>query len=211
VSANQFVPTRSARGVSSATLAVALAQGDPTAQREVWDRYAPMVRGVLRRIVGMRLEVEDLLQEVFLGLYQSIRALKNPEALKPFLCSIAVRTARHEIRRSRASQRSAYERTESETIGTLRSASASYALIRFRDVLGQVSERERMAFVLRFVEEMETVEIAASLGVSISTARRCFLRAWDRVTLLAERDPFLAEYVKNAQCPPEEPRREPQA
>lgn len=195
----------SARHVSCALLATALAQGDPTAQREAWDQYAPMVRGILRRKRGLRSEVEDLLQEIFLHFYQSIPTLKDPQALKSFLWSIAVRTARHEIRRSRASQRSAPQYTpESEIVRTPRSASATYALIRFRDVLGRVNERERMAFILRFIEEKETFEVAASLGVSIATARRCFLRAWARVTRLAQRDPFLAEYVEHAPCPPGE-------
>ena len=73
--------------------------------------------------------------------------------------------------------------------------SSQHALIHFYRALNRINERDRTAFVLRFIEGMEASEVAAALGVSVPTARRCFTRAWERVTFFAQRDPFLVDYL----------------
>ena len=59
-------------------------------------------------------------------------------------------------------------------------------------------ERERRAFVLRFVECMTVSEIAAALAISEATTRRCFTRAWLLVSKKAASDPFLSDYFEAA-------------
>jgi hypothetical protein len=72
---------------------------------------------------------------------------------------------------------------------------AQHALIHFYRTLDRINERDRTAFILRFIEGMEAAEVAAALDVSVPTARRCFTRAWERVTFFARRDPFLVDYL----------------
>ncbi|HEV8549318.1 MAG TPA: sigma factor-like helix-turn-helix DNA-binding protein, partial [Polyangiaceae bacterium] len=72
---------------------------------------------------------------------------------------------------------------------------AREALARFYRILDGVRTRDRLAFVLRYVDGMEVAEVARALETSVPTARRCFTRAYRRVRLLASRDPFLAEYL----------------
>ncbi|HEY3494418.1 MAG TPA: sigma-70 region 4 domain-containing protein, partial [Polyangiaceae bacterium] len=55
--------------------------------------------------------------------------------------------------------------------------------------------RDRLAFVLRYIEGMEVADVAAALEISEPTARRRFTRAYKRVAMLAERDPCLGEYL----------------
>ena len=50
---------------SDAALVRALCQGDPAAERAVWDRYAGMVCQVAQRTLGSREDGEDIAQEVF--------------------------------------------------------------------------------------------------------------------------------------------------
>jgi RNA polymerase sigma-70 factor (ECF subfamily) len=74
------------------------------------------------------------------------------------------------------------------------------ALIHFYRALDRISARDRSAFVLRFIEGMEAAEVAEALGVSVPTARRCFTRAWERVTFFAQRDPFLVDYLSTLEA-----------
>jgi DNA-directed RNA polymerase specialized sigma24 family protein len=69
------------------------------------------------------------------------------------------------------------------------------ALERLYAILDRVNENDRAAFVLRFIEGLELSDVAAALGISAPTARRRFTRAYERVALLASREPALAEYV----------------
>ena len=55
--------------------------------------------------------------------------------------------------------------------------------------------RDRMLFVLRFMEDLSLRDVAAASGLSLATAKWHLARARSKVRLLAERDPLLCEYV----------------
>jgi RNA polymerase sigma-70 factor (ECF subfamily) len=180
-----------------ATLARALIDKDKAAPRVAWTRFAPLVRRILRRSLGPQHDVEDIVQDVFLCLFERVHTLRDPVALKAFVIAIAVRTSRYEIRRARVRRWVGLSRTSD--LPDLRvvnaDTSSQHALIHFYQALNRINERDRTAFVLRFIEGMEAAEVAAALDVSVPTARRCFTRAWERVTFFARRDPFLVDYL----------------
>jgi len=180
-----------------ATLAVALIGKNRAAPLVAWARFSPLVRRVLSRSLGPRYEVEDIVQNVFLCLFERVHTLRDPVALKAFVIAITLRTMRYEVRRARV--RRWVGLSPSAELADLQVVhadnSARHALIHFYRALDRLSERDRAAFVLRFIEELEVGEIAAALNVSIPTARRCFTRAWQRVTFFARRDPFLVDYM----------------
>lgn len=181
-----------------ATLACALIEKKVEAPRVAWTRFAPLVRRILRRSLGPQHEVEDIVQDVFLCLFERVHTLRDPVALKAFVIAITVRTARYEIRRARVRRWVGLSRTpELPDLRVVNADTTSqHALIHFYRALNRINERDRAAFVLRFIEGMEASEVAAALDVSVPTARRCFTRAWERVTFFAQRDPFLVDYLR---------------
>ena len=78
--------------------------GQPRAQAAIWDRYAPLVRAIVRRSIAQESDVDDLVQEVFLRFYRNIRHLRSPEALRSFIFAISFRVTISELR-SRRSRR----------------------------------------------------------------------------------------------------------
>jgi RNA polymerase sigma-70 factor (ECF subfamily) len=183
--------------VDNATLARALMDGDPDAPRLAWNRFAPMVRRIVQRTLGPELDSEDVVQEAFICLFNRVRTLREPAALKAFIISITVLTTRREIRRRKL--RRWVGLTQAEEVPDLRvvndDTDSREALTRFYRILDRIRARDRTAFVLRFIEGMEVADIAVAMGVSIPTVRRCFTRAWQRVSFFAKRDPFLADYL----------------
>ena len=180
-----------------ATLGCALIENNPTAPRVAWVRFGPLVRRLLRRSFGPRYDIEDIVQDVFLCLFRRVHTLRDPVALKAFVIAITVRTIRYEIRRARVRNFVGLSRTDElpDLLVVNADASSRQALIHFYRALDRINERDRAAFVLRFIEGMEAAEVAVTLDVSVPTARRCFTRAWKRVTIFAERDPFLVDYL----------------
>lgn len=190
------------------TLACALIEKDGRAPRVAWTRFSPLVRRILRRSLGPQHDVEDIVQDVFLCLFERVHTLRDPVALKAFVIAITVRTARYEIRRARVRRWVGLSRTaELPDLRVVNADSNSQqALIHFYRALSRINERDRTAFVLRFIEGMEAAEVAAALEVSVPTARRCFTRAWERVTFFAQRDPFLVDYLSTLEVTsPDEP------
>jgi RNA polymerase sigma factor (sigma-70 family) len=126
-----------------------------------------------------------------------VHTLRDPVAFKAFVIAITVRTARYEIRRARVRRWVGLSRTaELPDLRVVNADTGSqHALIHFYRVLNRINERDRTAFVLRFVEGMDAAEVAAALDVSVPTARRCFSRARERIIFFAQRDPFLVDYL----------------
>jgi RNA polymerase sigma-70 factor (ECF subfamily) len=180
-------------------LVAAVRSGAPRAAARVWDRYASLVRRLLRRTLGPSADVDDALQEVFMRLFRDLGSLRDPAALRSFLIGITMHVATSELRRRRArrwlllSDDGTVPSTEVVTDEhVLEQRQALHALYR---VLDRVETSRRLVFVLRYVEAMELTELSAVLGCSLATTKRRVAEAAERVSRLASRDPHLAHYV----------------
>src|SRR5262249_11262088 len=78
----------------------ALQQGHCSpAAAALFDRYASHIHRVLTRVLGADAELPDLVNEVFLSAVRSVTQLRQPGAVRSWLTTIAVHTARRCIRR----------------------------------------------------------------------------------------------------------------
>lgn len=181
-----------------AELVFALKRGGHDAAEVIWDRYSPRVQRFLLRSLGVPdEEVEDLSQEVFLRIFTSPQAIREPGALREFVMSVAVRVLQRELRRRwvRRWVRLADDGYPPDIIaeGSI-DPEARQALKRCYEILNELHVRERMAFALRFLEGMRLDEVASQLKVSLSTAKRLVLRSSALVSAAVARDKDLRGY-----------------
>jgi RNA polymerase sigma-70 factor, ECF subfamily len=175
-------------------------QVDPQAAVRLFDRYAPLVRRILARTLGPFLEVEDHVQETFVTFFRQVRTLRNEEAVRAFLVSIAVRVARHELRHRRV--RRILRLAPPEEIADVAGAApredheARQAVRRLFAILDELDTPSRLVFTLRFLEDMELMEIAVAVGESLASVKRRLARVIPIVTARASRDAALAPYVQ---------------
>jgi RNA polymerase sigma-70 factor (ECF subfamily) len=185
--------------ISDLDLARAAGEGDERAVSLLWDRHSHRVRGVLRAMLGVDgAAVEDLLQEVFLAFFTNAHRIQNRHAVRAYLLATASNLAGMELRR-RAVRRFVHLSPTGDLPETPLApvdAEGRAALNALTNILGQLTARRRLAFVLRNVEQLEMNEVAEALGVSESTARRETNKARTFVFSRAERDPALAEYLQ---------------
>lgn len=182
--------------VSDAELVSALIEGRPEAYRTMWERFSPLVGGVLRRSLGSD-ELEDVQQEVFSCLFRRMATLRDPLALRPFVIAITLNTVKYERRRRRRRSRVALIPDPAQLNITGRDQPASnLAFARFTRLIRQLAERDRATFVYRFIDGMTLSQIAQAMSISEPTARRSFSRAWARMQKWAARDPFLNDYLQ---------------
>lgn len=164
-------------------LVAALTRGEPWAAEEVWGRYARSIHRLMMRALGPRPEVEDLTQEVFMRVFSRIGVLREPGALREFVFAVAANVLKRELRR-RWVRRKVFL-SDSGAVPEVEAPAADpearEALHRCYAILDKLGARERMAFVLRYMEEQTLEEVAVGLGVSLRTAQRIVSRASERV------------------------------
>jgi len=177
--------------------------GDGAATRAIWDSYAPLVRGLLRRVFGPEDEVEDAVHDVFVRLLESVSQVRDGNALRSYIVTIALNTARAELRRRKVRRffglaaGDAASRLASPPLAGSASdqPAAQVAAARLFRILDALPQEERLMLILRYVEEMELTEVAEVSGVSLATVKRRLTKAAARIIARAKRDAILTEYL----------------
>lgn len=182
-----------------AELLEALRAKHPGAVAAFYDRHASHVQRALRSALGPDADLPDLLQEVFIRALESISELENAERIRSWLTTIAVFTARAQIRRRArrnwlgvfSPQRTSATQAEPASMEARSALRETYA------VLDELPLNERMAFVLRFVHGMTLPEAADASRVSLATFKRRLARGEKLFLEGARRRPALVPLLKD--------------
>jgi RNA polymerase sigma-70 factor (ECF subfamily) len=187
---------------SDRELALAASRGDPRAAAAIWRRHVVQVRSKLNRWIGAQ-GVDDHVQEAFSQLFEQLPKMRQPDALRGFLIGITLRIACTELRRRRRYRLRLTATGElpepCDTGGDI--GPAREALWRFEAILARLTPHARRVFVLRYVQKLELVDVAAAMNISLATAKRHLARASAQVLAMVQREPALAEYLRGASPP----------
>lgn len=149
---------------------------------ELVRRYLDFVYSVCRRKLGDPELAQDVTQTVFLILAAKADSLKPGTILSAWLFRVAHHACRNALRveaRRRHYERKAGEDMQAGTSGAGQAARAVEAGL--DDALARLSESDREAVLLRYVEELSLDEVAAALGVSSAAAHKRVSRALERL------------------------------
>jgi len=186
---------------SDAGLVAALRANQPDAADELFKRYGPYVERLVVRVVGLDQDVPDVINEVFARALSNLHQLREPGALKGWLASVTIFTARVFLR-NRSVRRHWLRLAPPDRLPDVpaqRSATEAGDLLqRTQAVLNQLPVAERIALSLRFLEGMDLAEVSDAMGVSLSTVKRRLARGSERFVKRARRDPVLREQLPNS-------------
>lgn len=155
---------------------IALCQGgDPNALRELFDRYHKKVYRVAYGMVRHREDALDIVQEVFIKLYRSIKGFKGESRLSTYLYRMTVNTSIDHIRKMGRPGVSSLEEEEGfqpPEDGEKRPD----RIFLYKELEGKVNEAlarippdQRTAIVLREVEGLSYDEMAETMKCSVGT------------------------------------------
>jgi RNA polymerase sigma-70 factor, ECF subfamily len=141
----------------------AVLEGDHDEFGRLYDRYAPLVHGILLARVP-RGEVEDLVQDIFLHALRKLHTLRDWAAFGPWIAMIARNRATDFYRRTR-------ETTEVTDDIPGESGSVGSQANEILGFIRDLPDAYRETLVLRLVEGMTGPEIAARTGLTPASVR----------------------------------------
>lgn len=196
VSLSLVVATDS-RETRDGDLARGLMASEPWAVSETWRRFAPMVLTMAERALGSKSEADDLGQEVFYQVFRKAKTLRDPDSLRSFVYSFAVRELKSELRRRRLRGWLTFHSPEDlvDVHGRTLDVESRDLLRKCHALLDRLNTRDRLVFVLRRMESMTVEEIAATMDISVSTVKRSMAHAASRLSRWIDADPGLAELL----------------
>jgi RNA polymerase sigma-70 factor (ECF subfamily) len=185
------------RDVSDSELALALRAGSAWAIAETWHRFAPSVIVMAARALGSESEAEDLAQEIFYRVFAKAKTLREPERLRSFVFSFAIRVLKTELRRRKTRAWLSFHRPETlvDLGGEPTDIESRDLLRRFYALLDRLAPRHRLVFALRHLESMTVEEVAAHMDLSVSTVKRALERASGKLSRWIEADPGLSGFL----------------
>jgi RNA polymerase sigma-70 factor (ECF subfamily) len=159
--------------------------------RAVWERlyetYRQPIYNLCARITGDQDEALDLTQEVFVKALGSLPAEEDERRLRAWLYKVATNASLDHLRRRRAAPTTGAE-LGAEVPAAVDGFAQSELAGLVERTLGDLSDRERTALVLKDLHGMHTRELAGVLGVSRPTAdvivhraRRSFKKTFSRI------------------------------
>lgn len=159
-------------------------RGEREAFGLLYDRHAPRIYRLLVRLTTNASQAEDLTQETLIAAYRSLASWRGQGQLSSWLCGIAVRLYRKNVRRPQLLETTLLDEDCLELAGDndpLDSLLHQEAERRLEQAIQELPEVYREVFVLLRVEGMTQREAAEVLETPLGTVQS---RLWRAVCLL---------------------------
>jgi RNA polymerase sigma-70 factor (ECF subfamily) len=166
--------------ISDNDLAQRVKLGEKTAFRQLFERYAPRIYRFSRSYLKNENDSEELVQNVFLKLWEKRDSLDTSQNLKAFIFKIAVNTIYDFVRRKNIEHafedyaRLNYQSSENSTWHSVIYAEMEQNL---HHLVAQLPEQQQKIFQLSKTDGLANDEIAKQLGLSKRTVENHLYRA----------------------------------
>lgn len=157
-------------------------EGDRNAFRKLMNKYKEIITFTVRGMLGVTVEADDVVQEVFIRFYNSIDYFRGDASLKTYLTRIAINLSINEQRRRKRNRFIRLDALEEKKIGK---QSVEDKQNEMREIislgLDNLSPKLRSVLVLRLIDGFSTEETAESLKIPIGTVLSRLARAQNKM------------------------------
>ena len=170
--------------------------GDEAAFRDLFARYKKQVASQLNFLVP-RSDLEDVLQDVFVEVYRSLKKFRGDSAFSTWLYRLTVHVA---LKSRRKQVRSRLDIVEDLPDQEDASAGPSDVVLsaerqqRVEELLQQLAPKKRAVLILHDLRGIEAARIAEMLDTNVLTVRTRLFYARKEFEQLAAKDTSLAEF-----------------
>ncbi len=155
-----------------------LKRGDPLAQKQLYDQYAPKLFGIALRYAGSKEEAEDILQDAFVKIFRYIKSFENRGSFEGWLRKIVVNTAIGNYRRElRHKYQDDFDDIRESDILNYSEHDPDFTMDEILKAVQSLPKGYRTVFNLYAIEGYKHKEIAKILGIDESTSKSQYHRA----------------------------------
>ena len=159
------------------TLVQKCVSGNSDAQRELFNRYSPLLMGVTMRYFKDKYKAEDVLQDGFIKIFRNLHKFEKKGSLEGWMRRIIVNTALDEIRKRKKEQDNIeLDNTNFKIVHNSDIEERLQAEVLMEIVQG-LPDGFRIVFNMYAIEGYSHKEIANELGISESTSKSQYSRA----------------------------------
>ena len=161
-----------ARGrVSEKQLVARVIDGDPAAQREMYESHVDRIYRLAYRLAGEDELARDFTQLTFIRAFERISDFRGESSLATWLHTIGVSIALNGLRKVKTARNREAPIEAASGIGTYTREAEPDLKLRLNSAIDALSEKYRTVFLMHDVEGFTHEEIAAALGIPVGTSK----------------------------------------
>ncbi len=173
------------------------AAGETAAFRVLYDRHRVDVARLVFRMLGPRSDLDDVIQEVFVQVYKSLKDFRAESKFSTWLHRVTVNVVLMHRRTARSrpvfsEEPPADSLVRSDDIAPDEDADRRERVRAFGRLLGRLADKKRIVFVLHELEGVAPSEIAQIVGAPVLTVRTRLFYARRELEELLVQEPSLA-------------------
>jgi len=171
-------------------------KNNPEAFAKIMHKYYPLMERYIHRIAGsFSLEVDDLLQNTFIKVYQNLNDFDDSLSFSSWIYRITHNEVIDYIRKAKNRPRAFYSVEEEESAMNIADEEADSSIDaekkimrdRILQALSRINERHRSILILRYLEGKDYNEISDILKLPLGTVSTLIYRAKKDFKEIAER------------------------
>jgi RNA polymerase sigma-70 factor (ECF subfamily) len=178
--------------ISDTDIITGCKQGRPEAQKLLYLRHAPFLKGVCIRYIKDRDIVSDILQDAFIKIFSNIRHLKEDNAIEAWLRRIVVNTCLDHLKRAKLINEQAIVEDEMPSMMEEDSSTSDEGIVnkilesgftkeQLIKILQELPENYSRVFNMFYIDDMSHREIAEIFNITEGLSRKWIFRARDLI------------------------------
>ncbi|MGE5315982.1 MAG: RNA polymerase sigma factor [Acidobacteriota bacterium] len=160
--------------------------GDEQAFNVLTLRYQEKIYWVVRRMIPDHDEADDVVQDVFIRAYHSLKSFKGESSVYTWLYRIAVNLSLNEIRRRKIRKTFSFEdnpaeQHPSDEDSPMEEIEKQEQSALIRKAIDRLPEKQKKVFILRYYEELPYEEIAKIVKTSVGGLKANYFHAVKKI------------------------------
>jgi RNA polymerase sigma-70 factor (ECF subfamily) len=168
--------------------------GSRTAQKELFDRFSPRMLGVCYRYTRSMQEAEDVLQDVFIKVFQNLQFFKGDGSLEGWVRKIAINTSLNHLKKNKHISEELEIDSARKVEGPVDLSIENYDSKLIWQTIENLPDGYRVILNMFAVEGYSHKEIAEQLEIAEGTSRSQFLRAKAHLKKMLEKQNIPIHY-----------------
>lgn len=181
------------RPVGERDLIERVANGDPLAERELYDTYVDRIYRLAFRLVGDDDLARDFTQATFIRAFERIGTFRGESSLSTWIHSIGISVSLNGLRTLKRQKAREAPIDAAMAIGAQEAEAEPDLKERMAAAIRSLSEKYRTVFLMHDVEGFTHDEISGALGIPIGTSKSHLFQA--RAKLRAALADFAPEWA----------------
>lgn len=160
--------------------------GDVRAFNELVRRYQERVYWIARRLVGDHADADDVAQEVFIKVYDSLQGFRSEASFFTWLYRVTVNAALNLLRKNRIKE---FVRFDDVVLPLISDEpqpdvqlEGKQQRTRLEEAIAKLPQKQRAVFVLRYYENLPYEEIARLLKRSVGGMKANYFQAVRKIS-----------------------------